>query len=128
MKKIIFSSVILSAGIFGLSYFSFSNAQNHILGGEENLDNYNGIKQSNTTDNIYTRSITSGYAGGGFWIRGTRGNLAISEYKHYKRQGKASVINNRGNFNDGGWRSKGVFSKARVKKTLTGNKAFYDYR
>lgn len=128
MKKFIFSSDILSASICGLGYFSFSNAQNHILGGEENLDNYSGIKQSKTTDNIYTRAITSGYASGGYWIRGTRGNLAISEYKHYKRQGKASVINKRGKFNDGGWRNKGVFSKARVKKTLTGNEAFYDYR
>lgn len=128
MKKFIFSSDILSASICGLGYFSFSNAQNHTLGGEENLDNYSGIKQSKTTDNIYTRAITSGYASGGFWIRGTKGNLAISEYKHYKRQGKASVINKRGKFNDGGWRNKGVFSKARVKKTLTGNKAFYDYR
>ncbi|MEJ7247916.1 lactococcin 972 family bacteriocin, partial [Staphylococcus epidermidis] len=46
---------------------------------------------------------------------------------HYSHKGHASVINGSGNGNSGGWKKPGYWSKSSVKKTWSGNKAFYDH-
>lgn len=71
--------------------------------------------------------VTSGKADGGYWIRGKRDGNVISEYKHYTKQGRATVTNGKGVYNDGKWQKKDVFSKAKATWTSSGtNKANYD--
>jgi len=73
--------------------------------------------------------VTSGKKAGGYWIRGKENAQVISRYKHYTKEGHASVINGEGDPDDGGWKSSGVYSKAEADWTSSGtNKAYYNYR
>ncbi|MDO5376045.1 MAG: lactococcin 972 family bacteriocin [Staphylococcus rostri] len=98
------------------------------------MDNYNGLVRSevldqpSTQDGTALRKITSGSKDGGYWIRGTNSTKVISKYKHYKKAGRASVVNKYGEYRDGGWKKAGVFSSAQVRKTSSGNKAYYDHK
>ena len=71
--------------------------------------------------------LTSGKKDGGYWIRGKDGSMLVSKYKHYKTQGRASVTNGEGDYDDGGWKPVDVYSEASADWTSSGtNKAYYD--
>lgn len=84
--------------------------------------------------NPYQKAVTSGDMdkgtdNHGYWIRGTRDDLVISEYKNYKKEGRGSVVNGDGHYRDGGWKPKDTFSKASAYKAFWGgNKAYYNFR
>lgn len=69
-----------------------------INGGSENVDNYNGLvrsevlDQQSTQDGTALRKITQGKKAGGYWIRGIRGSIVISHYKHYKKWVKVQQL------------------------------------
>ncbi len=93
----------------------------------EGLDISKYGKGSEIIDGRTRDGITSGSMDGGYWIRGKRGTKLISEYKHYKTKGRASVTNGIGDYNDGGWKEADTFSKASVEWTSKGiNRAYYD--
>jgi hypothetical protein len=78
-------------------------------------------------------AIESGKKAGGYWIRGKkRINLVAhvySSYKHYTKQGHASVVNGNGDYKSGGWKPKDTFSTAKLVWTTWGtNKAYYNYK
>src|SRR6478735_1754253 len=88
-----------------------------------------GIAESYVSDdpNEISTLATSGNMDGGYWIRGKRNGDVISEYKHYKKEGRASVTNGRGYHDDGGWKAKEKWSRASKDWTFRGiNKAYYD--
>lgn len=73
--------------------------------------------------------LTSGNKAGGYWIRGKSGDQVVSKYKHYTKEGHASVINGIGDDDYGNWESPGSYSYAHADWTSEGtNKAYYDYR
>ncbi|MGL4953539.1 MAG: lactococcin 972 family bacteriocin [Culicoidibacterales bacterium] len=89
------------------------------------LNSYAQIEFAETTP--YT--VTSGNVDGGYWIRGKRENSVISEYKHYSKQGKASVVNGMGYTSEGDWKSANIYSKASQSWSFLGtNKSYYDWR
>jgi len=74
-------------------------------------------------------SVTSGAMDGGYWIRGKKDGNVYSSYKHYTKEGHASVVNGKGDYKSGGWKPKDVFSTAQLTWTSSGtNKAYYNYR
>jgi len=80
-----------------------------------------------------TRGVTSGDMDGGYWIRGDKDINGVknvySSYKHYTKQGAASVTNGEGDYVDGGFKPADVMSTANVKWTSSGtNKANYRYK
>ncbi|QLK86391.1 lactococcin 972 family bacteriocin [Staphylococcus sp. 17KM0847] len=118
---------ILGIGITGVANANVSMINDHL----ENVDNYNGLIQSETNDDssdIEVRSVKSGKKAGGFWIRGIRQQEVISKYKHYKKFGKGTAINGNGDVGTPGWKKPGIFSNGKVKKTRTGNQTYYDYK
>lgn len=65
----------------------------------------------------------------GYWIYGKRDGNVVSEYKVYVGEGRASVTNGEGYYDDGGWVEVESWSKAAQPWTSKGtNKAYYDYR
>lgn len=65
----------------------------------------------------------------GYWIYGQRDDNVVSEYKVYVGEGRASVTNGEGYYDDGGWVGVEEWSKAAQPWTKKGvNKAYYDYR
>ena len=65
----------------------------------------------------------------GYWIYGKRDGNVVSEYKTYVGEGRASVTNGEGYYDDGGWVGVEEWSKAAQPWTKKGtNKAYYDYR
>ena len=129
MKKQFLLASALTLGISGLGTIGYAQASmTDAHGGSENVDNSHGLKASKTYDNnVSTRSIKQGKKSGGYWVRGTTSKTVKSNYKHYSHKGHASVINGSGNGNSGGWKKPGHWSKSFVKKTWSGNKAFYDH-
>ncbi|UXR78863.1 lactococcin 972 family bacteriocin [Staphylococcus sp. IVB6227] len=133
MKKTTLLSSLLALGISGLG--SIANAdETNINGGSENVDHYNGLVRSEVADqntpqeSATFRNVVSSRKAGGFWIRGIRGNLVVSDYKHYKKYGKGTAINGNGFVGSGGWKKPGLLSKGRVVKTWSNNQTFYDYK
>ena len=95
----------------------------------EELITEEGMKSTFVSDEEKQSRATDGPVDGGWWYRGKNGSSLVSEYKHYTKQGRGSCRNGNGTYNDGGWQSSGVFSKAKVGYTLLGgNKVYYDYR
>ncbi|MGM7635342.1 lactococcin 972 family bacteriocin [Bacillus sp. Hm123] len=89
----------------------------------------NNIKSNKdvVAKSTFTRKVTTGPYAGGYWIRGKDGSLLVSKFKHYKKQGRASVVNGKGRYDSGKWKPKNQFSRAKQIWTLTGtNKAYYD--
>lgn len=132
MKKQFILASALTLGISSLGIVGIAKADViSVNGGSENVDNYNGLIQSETHDNssdITTRAITTGKKSGGFWIRGIRNKTVVSEYKHYKKSARGIAINGKGIVGDGGWKKAGTYSKGHVKKTGSGNKSYYDHK
>lgn len=65
----------------------------------------------------------------GYWIYGKRDGNVVSEYKVYVGEGRASVTNGEGYYDDGGWVGVESWSKAAKPWTSKGtNKAYYDFR
>ncbi|MGV3041678.1 lactococcin 972 family bacteriocin [Staphylococcus rostri] len=133
MSKTIILSSLLALGISGIGGIASAD-EGIINGGSENVNNYNGLvrsevsEQNVTKDGTTLKSIETGPISGGYWIRGTNSYYVISKYKHYKRSGKASVVNKYGEFRNGGWKRPDVFSSAKVRKTFGGNKAYYNHK
>lgn len=72
--------------------------------------------------------LTSGNKDGGYWIRGKSGSMLVSKYKHYTKEGRASVVNGEGDYNTGNWEAPGSYSYASTDWTSAGtNKAYYDH-
>lgn len=96
------------------------------------FDHASEVSQSKS-ETALNKGITSGNVEGGYWIRGdkiiNKEKKVYSEYKHYKKEGHASVVNGTGNHKSGGWKKAGVYSKAYLKWTSKGtNETYYDYR
>ncbi|MFB1097230.1 hypothetical protein [Terribacillus sp. JSM ZJ617] len=81
------------------------------------------------TQTGFTINAESGAISGGYWIRGKRDGRVVSEFKHYTKEGRASVTNGAGYHDDGGWKAQDVWSKADLDWSFWGtNKAYYDYK
>ncbi|WP_243894094.1 hypothetical protein [Mammaliicoccus vitulinus] len=123
---------VLTLGISSIGIAGVAKADvTSVNGGSENVDNSNGLVQSETQDNnsgISLQSISQGNESGGFWIRGIRSKTVVSDYKHYKKQGKGMAINGDGKRGNGGWKKAGTFSNGRVAKTGSGNNSYYDHK
>lgn len=133
MKKQFILASALTLGISSLGIVGVAKADVlSVNGGSENVDNYNGLVQSETQDNnsgITKRSMTQGKKSGGFWIRGIRKDkMVISHYKHYKKAGKGTAINGQGKVGTPGFKKPGTFSKGQIKKTARGNHSYYDHK
>ncbi|MGV3043238.1 lactococcin 972 family bacteriocin [Staphylococcus rostri] len=135
MKKNFILASVLTIGLSGLTVGGIANADvTSINGGSENVDNYNGLvrseipDQNTATDSTALRKVTTSPKAGGYWIRGIRGSIVISHYKHYKKMGKGTAINGKGYVGSGGWKKAGVFSKGSVEKTFSNNKTYYDHK
>lgn len=67
----------------------------------------------------------------GYWIYGKKDGNVISEYKPYVGEGRASVTNGKGAYDDGGWvkpNDDPNWSRAKQPWTFWGqNRADYDY-
>lgn len=74
--------------------------------------------------------VYDGSTKAGYWIHGNRDGRLVSEMKAYSPyDGRASVTNGKGIYDDGGWQPADTWSKAAVAWTSAGtNKANYDYR
>lgn len=132
MKKQFVLASVLTLGISSIGIMGIAKADiTSINGGSENVDNYKGLVQTKTEDasnGTTFRAISQGKVSGGFWIRGIRNKTVVSDYKHYKKQGKGTAINGKGYVGNGGWKNLGYFSYGRVTKTWSGNNSYYDYR
>ncbi|WP_280739338.1 MULTISPECIES: bacteriocin [unclassified Enterococcus] len=95
--------------------------------GVEVIEESEGITSSFVSENRLSRA-TDGAYDGGWWYRGKSGSLLVSEYKHYKKEGRASCRNGNSDYSDGGWNPVNHFSKANVSYSKSGNKVYYDYR
>ncbi|SIS99143.1 hypothetical protein SAMN05421790_10985 [Kroppenstedtia eburnea] len=135
----------LSLAAAGLLTFPFASAVNAAGdpavdgdGGMEVITESHGLVESEVSDRDgkdggVSPAIESGKKAGGYWIRGKkRINLVAhvySSYKHYTKQGHASVVNGNGDYKSGGWKPKYTFSTAKLVWTTWGtNKAYYNYK
>ena len=130
MKKIIITTLFISGIAIGLSVPIVNATQAPLYsGGQENVDNYTTIVESKDRENSITPRYDSSAVGGGWWRRGKNGNLNISEYQHYTKEGHASCENGNGTFSNGKWQGPNQWSQSSVGWTLFGgNKAYYNYR
>lgn len=130
MKKIcvLLLTLCLATNLSGLSRAGYQGHGEAIVGNiyqtRENMDDCypeNNVKDQYIKDDIGNRV--------GFWLYGQREQELISEYKVYIGAGRASCLNGRGYYADGGWVSVDEWSKAELEWTSEGtNKAYYDYR
>lgn len=113
------------------AFLSVPFSVNALATNETEIENINGGYEiiSDSDDLQLFAGITSGKKDGGYWIRGKRDGNVVSEYKHYTYKGRASVVNGKGKVDDGGWKPKNKYSKAKEKWTIKGtNKAYYDWK
>ncbi|MCR6108956.1 hypothetical protein HXA35_01165 [Bacillus sp. A301a_S52] len=108
-------------------------------GGVEIITDSYGLVESEVPDyegesDAFTiQKVESGKKAGGYWIRGKKKindeNKVYSKYKHYKKEGRASVVNGLGDTATGKWQPKDEYSVAHRKWTFRGtNKAYYNSR
>lgn len=104
------------------------NGRSEIISADYGIvENVEFNKKTNDKDKI--NRAKSSDIDGGFWIRGKRDGEIVSEYKHYTKQGRASVTNGAGYHDDGGWQKPYKWSKASLDWSFWGtNRANYDYR
>lgn len=121
MNKQILKAIAAAGMIITLSTPIFANAAvENVKNGWERIVHENARADSGTVDSGNDK---------GYWIRGKRDGNVISEYKNYKKEGFASVINGDGHYREGGWKSADVFSKAEAYWSFWGtNKAKYRFR
>lgn len=133
MKKVL-SLALVSLLAIGLTSVSFANESSHghgevVVGYKHQLrdvqDDWGtlsqGVSNKYIKDNIGNRV--------GFWLYGERDNEVISEYKAYIGEGRASVLNGNGDYDDGGWVKAENWSKAsRAWSSKGTNHSYYDYR
>lgn len=133
MKKIcvLLLTLCLATNLSGLSRAGYQGHGEAIVGNiyqtRENMDDYypeddeDNVKDQYIRDNIGNRV--------GFWLYGRRARKLISEYRVYIGEGRASCLNGKGYYKDGGWVKIDKWSKAELEWTSEGtNKAYYDYR
>lgn len=74
--------------------------------------------------------VYDGNTKAGYWVHGNRSGTLVSEMKSYDPyEGRASVTNGAGDYEDGGWQPADTWSKASLTWSFWGtNKANYDYR
>lgn len=129
MKKVLtnllLGALLLSTGVA----MAGAGSENDGHSGSELVSEATGVKESFVKDRKISLRYTDGAQSGGWWTRGKLKNNLISEYKHYKKKGRASCRNGNGTYSDGGWKSKGKWSKSKVGYTyLGGNKVYYDFK
>ncbi|GIN12613.1 hypothetical protein J26TS2_24800 [Shouchella clausii] len=127
-KRGLIGACCTSVAVVGLTFTAIASSEPEQ---EETITADYGIVEGVVADdpNAISTSAESGNKDGGYWIRGKRDGQLVSEYKHYKKEGRASVTNGKGYHKDGGWKKPEKWSKASLKWTFTGtNKAYYDYR
>ncbi|OZT11109.1 hypothetical protein CHN50_18380 [Priestia aryabhattai] len=123
---------ILSVGVLSIPLTTGAFAAQDSNGNYEIVQQEDSLTSSFVADpkpsgSFSTLGVTSGKMDGGYWIRGKKDDNVYSSYKHYKKQGRASVVNGEGDVGDGGWKSAGTYSTAKKKWTSKGtNKAYYD--
>lgn len=111
------------------SFAAVSNSTKHITendgGGFEVVLENDGNTRATKSKTIYDGNTRAGY-----WIYGNRSGTLVSEMKGYEPyEGRASVTNGVGDYEDGGWQPPNHWSKASLTWTFSGtNKANYDYR
>ncbi|HLR20072.1 MAG TPA: lactococcin 972 family bacteriocin [Staphylococcus sp.] len=132
-EKSLVLGTVLTVGISMIGISGIASANDASMnGGSENVDYYKGLVKTETHDvenqKVDLKAIKQGRKSGGFWIRGIRGKIVVSDYKHYRKYGKGTAINGNGFVGSGGWKSPGDFSYGRVVKTLYGNKVYYDHK
>ncbi|PTM56819.1 lactococcin 972 family bacteriocin [Desmospora activa] len=132
-------SLAVAAGLLTTPFASAANAQGDPTvesegGGSEVINEDHDLVEGEVgnPDGI-SPDIESGKMGGGYWIRGKKWEgiaYVYSSYKHYTKQGHTSVVNGHGDYKSGGWKSKDVFSTAKLPWiTFNGtNKAYYNYK
>ncbi|SNZ02463.1 hypothetical protein SAMN05421503_0115 [Terribacillus aidingensis] len=132
MKKGLAGALLAGVIVGGLSGgVSASSSGLTENGGSEIIESSQGVTESyvKDTQSGFSTNATSGEISGGYWIRGKRDGRVVSEYKHYQKEGRASVTNGAGYHDDGGWKAKNVWSKADLDWSFWGtNKSYYDYR
>jgi lactococcin 972 family bacteriocin len=67
-------------------------------------------------------------AGGGTWNYGRNHSIVWSNYLHNNHTHKSSVVNGDGDYQSSPWVSRGTWSEASTRATLSGNKSYYDNR
>lgn len=133
MKKILKKGIagVIATGVLAIPMASSAFAAEQSSEKSEVVYENDQLRASNTHDTgiMLTAGITSGEKEGGYWIRGKKGSNVYSNYKHYTKQGHASVTTGEGDYKSGGWKSKNVESVAQLPWTSKGtNKANYDYK
>lgn len=133
MKKILKKGIagVIATGVLAIPIASSAFAAEQNSEKSEVVYENDQLRASNTYDNTNNISsfATSGEMDGGYWIRGKSGSNVLSNYKHYTKQGFASVTNGEGKYKDGGWKPKNVQSVATLPWTSKGtNKANYDFK
>lgn len=120
---------VIATGMLAIPMTSGAFAAEQSSGKSEIVYENDQLKASKTFDESNVKGVTSGPQDGGYWIRGKKDNQVYSSYKHYTKQGRASVTNGEGDYKDGGWKPKDQFSTASLPWTSKGtNKANYNYR
>ncbi|MFP7253678.1 hypothetical protein CHH91_03350 [Virgibacillus sp. 7505] len=127
------TGVLLAGVIVGGISGGVSASSNGITenGNSEVIKADQGVTESYVKDTQtgFTINAESGAISGGYWIRGKRDGRVVSEFKHYTKEGRASVTNGAGYHDDGGWKAQDVWSKADLDWSFWGtNKAYYDYK
>lgn len=130
------------AGLLTTPFASVANAEGDPGieaegGGMEMITESHGLVESKVRDRGdkdegISPAVESGKKAGGYWIRGIKKingkSYVYSSYKHYTKSAHASVINGVGDYVSGGWKPKGKYSTAKLPATISGNKAYYNYR